>query len=95
MFSFFKKKKKNIENVKLQPIQEDFNDIEPIAKYFHNETGITFDKQISILKNKVTSFCKQRKIYSFKNLFEDIKSDKQLKQELVDYLTTNFTSSSI
>ena len=69
MFNFFKKKKQNIENVKSQPIQEDFNDIEPIAKYFHNETGITFDKQISILKNKVTSFCKKRKIHSFKRVW--------------------------
>jgi len=91
MFDFFKKQEKNIKNIKSQLIEEDYNDIEPIAKYFYNETGITFDKQISILKNRVTSFCKQRKIYSFKNLFEDIKSDKQLKQELVDYLTTNET----
>lgn len=91
MFNFFKKKEQQIESVELQLIQEDYNDIEPIAKYFHNETGITFDKQISILKNKVTSFCKQRKIYSFEKLFEDIKSNKYLKQELVDYLTTNET----
>ena len=91
MFNFFKKKEQQIESTKSELIQEDFNDIKPIAKYFHNETGITFDKQISILKNKVTSFCKQRKIHSFKKLFEDIKSNKQLKQELIDYLTTNET----
>jgi len=91
MFNFFKKKKQVAKNVVIEPIQEEYNDIKPIAQYFHNETGITFDKQMSILKNKVTSFCKQRKIYSFEKLFEDIKSNQTLKQELIDYLTTNET----
>ena len=90
MLSFFKKKKHVVEDEKIV-YEEDYNDIEPISKYFHNETGITFDKQISILKNKVTSFCKQRKIYSFSMLLEGIKSEQELKQELIDYLTTNET----
>ncbi|MCD6172872.1 MAG: protein-glutamate O-methyltransferase CheR [Sulfurimonas sp.] len=90
MFSFLKKKEKVIENTKII-YQENYNDIEPISKYFHNETGITFDKQISILKSKVTSFCKQRYIYSFSKLLEDIKVNQTLKQELIDSLTTNET----
>ncbi len=90
MFSFFKKKKEVVENVIIK-IEEDYNDIEPISKYFHNYTGITFDKQMSILKSKVTSFCKQRYIYSFSKLLEDIKENSSLKQELIDYLTTNET----
>ena len=90
MFDFFKKKKIVLEDEKVA-YKVDYNDIKPIANYFHNETGITFDTQISILKNKVTSFCKQRDIYSFVKLLEDIKSDKELKQKLVDHLTTNET----
>jgi len=91
MFSFFKKKESVIESVEVKHIEEDYQDIEPIAKYFHTQTGITFDKQITILKSKVTSFCKQRKIYSFQTLFKDIQSNQELKQELIDYLTTNET----
>ncbi len=90
MFSFFKKKevvKKESKSV----YKEDYTNIEPIAKYFYNETGITFDNQISILKSKVSSFCRQRKIASFSRLLEEIKSNTQLKQEIIDYLTTNET----
>lgn len=90
MFGFFKKKEEAIEN-EYREYREDYNDVEPVAQYFHNETGITFDKQMSILKSKVTSFCKQRDIQSFSKLLEDIKIQQTLKQELVDYLTTNET----
>ena len=90
MLSFFKKKK--IKNKEKKVVyKENFNNIESVSKYFHNETGITFDKQMSILKSKVTSFCRQRSIYSFVQLLQDIESDTQLKQELIDYLTTNET----
>ena len=74
MFGFFKKKEEVVKYKKVQ-YQEDYIDIEPIAKYFHNETGITFDKQVSILKSKVTSFCKRRYIHSFAKLLDDIKSN--------------------
>ena len=90
MFGFFKKKREVTKDIVINH-EEDYNDIEPIAKYFHNETGITFDKQISILKSKLTSFCRHRDIHSFTKLLEDIKVDSSLKQELIDYLTTNET----
>jgi len=90
MFSFLKKKKSLIkEEIVVHP--EDYIDITPIADYFHNETGITFESQMSILKSKVTSFCKQREIYSFSSLLQNIQSNAALKQELIDYLTTNET----
>jgi chemotaxis protein methyltransferase CheR len=63
----------------------------PIAEYFKSETGVTFDKQISILQNKVTTFCKQRNINSFGQLLKLIKHDMELKQALIDALTTNET----
>ncbi len=90
MFSFFKKKEEVTENVTIK-FEEDYEDITPISKYFHTETGITFDNQISILKSKVISFCKQRKIHSFSQLLKDIELNTLLKQELIDYLTTNET----
>ncbi len=91
MFHFFRKRERREEDEKSTIQKEDFNNVEPISKYFYNETGITFDKQISILKNKLISFCKQRKIYSFYMLLQNIKTTLSLKQELIDYLTTNET----
>jgi len=90
MFNFLKKKEIVVEE-KIANQQEDYCNIEPIADYFHNETGITFDTQMSILKSKVTSFCKKRDIYSFTVLLQNIKIDAHLLQELIDYLTTNET----
>ena len=91
MFDFFKKKKVDIVEVTQEKIVTDYADVSKIAEYFKNETGVTFDKQVSILKNKVTTFCKHRDIYSFKSLLSLVQSDEQTKQELVDYLTTNET----
>jgi chemotaxis protein methyltransferase CheR len=92
MFKLFKKKKSNqIEDEKEQIVAEDFTDISMISKYFKNETGVTFEKQTTILKNKVTTFCRQRNIYSFSDLLTLIQSKQDLKQELINYLTTNET----
>lgn len=91
MLSFFKKKPKEVEVTIAPNVREDFNDIEPIAEYFKNETGVTFDKQRSILKNKVMTFCKLRGIHSFSELLNGVKKESSLKQELTDYLTTNET----
>ncbi|MFT7003331.1 MAG: chemotaxis protein methyltransferase CheR [Sulfurimonas sp.] len=91
MFSFFKKKKVvEKEDIKVQePL--DYADVTPIAKYFKNETGVTFDKQISILTNKVMTFCRQREINSFSKLLILVDTDANIKQELIDTLTTNET----
>ncbi len=69
----------------------DFQHIPPLADYFKNETGINFDKQATILKSKLTSFCKTRDINSFADCLKKIKSDNNLKQQLFNYLTTNET----
>ncbi len=90
MFNFLKKRESVLEE-EVVVHQEDYHNVQAIADYFHNETGITFDTQMSILKSKVTSFCKQRYIYSFSSLLQDIQSNAVLKQELIDYLTTNET----
>lgn len=90
MFSFFRKKEA-VANEAKEDLAQDYNDVRAIAVYFKNETGVTFDKQESILKNKVTTFCKHRRISSFIKLLEKIKYDSELKQELIDALTTNET----
>lgn len=90
MFGFFNKKTSDNVEKKIATV-EDFTDVLPIAEYFKNETGVTFEKQLSILKNKVTTFCKIRDINSFTKLLDIIKHDTEIKQELIDYLTTNET----
>jgi chemotaxis protein methyltransferase CheR len=91
MFGFFKKSTSEEISEKKEAVIEDYSDVSPIAQYFKNETGVTFDKQTTILKSKVTTFCRQMAISSFKELLSAIKDDKKLKQSLVDYLTTNET----
>ena len=91
MFNFFKKQEDIPTENSLEEVKEDFENVVPIAEYFHKETGIIFDKQMSILKNKVISFCREKKIFSFKKLLNDIQLNKPLKQDLIDHLTTNET----
>ena len=91
MFGLFKKKEKSIDEVEKAVEQTDYTNVELIAEYFKGETGVTFDNQISILTNKVMTFCKQRKINSFTKLLNIVEEDAEIKQELIDYLTTNET----
>jgi chemotaxis protein methyltransferase CheR len=91
MFGFFRKKVQQEEKNPVTPYKEDFNDVTPVAEYFYKETGITFQQQMSILKSKVSSFCRQRKISSFEELLQKMKNDIVLKQELINALTTNET----
>ena len=91
MFNFFKKKNPEKKINLDEKIVENYENIGLIAEYFYSETGITFDKQMSILKNKVILFCKQKRIASCEQLLLDIKSDLNIKQEIIDLLTTNET----
>lgn len=91
MFSFFKKKK-SVQAQEVEVIEEtDYRDATIVAEYFKNETGVTFDKQLSILTNKAMTFCTQRGINSFSKLLRLVDTDANIKQELIDYLTTNET----
>lgn len=90
MFKFFKKKKNPIKAVEIPPT-EDFSNVDIIAEYFYQETGITFENQMSILQSKLSSFCRQRDIHSFTQLLQSVHSQENIKQELIDYLTTNET----
>ena len=90
MFTFFKKKRIEMQKTAIKEPQN-YTNITLIANYFKNETGVTFDQQTSILKNKVTTFCQLRDISSFEKLLNTIRENKSLKQELTDYLTTNET----
>jgi chemotaxis protein methyltransferase CheR len=89
MFRLFKKEK--IEQKVDVVLKVDFEDINSILKYFQDQTGITFDNKKTILKNKATIFCKHRDIYSFDELLKNVKSNLALRQELINYLTTNET----
>lgn len=94
MFSFFRKKSKNSEpkcSISSTKREECFDDVSIIADYFRGETGVTFDKQLSILRNKVIAFARLREIYSFEELLHSIGYNTTLKQELIDHLTTNET----
>lgn len=90
MFGLFKKKHEPHKEHKVH-MKEEYVDLVPIAEYLKSETGLTFEKQESILKNKLTTFCRKRGIHTFKKLLERVKQEGELEQELIDYLTTNET----
>lgn len=91
MFRWFRAKEKPLQEEKKLPIMEDFSGIDSIAEYFKNETGVVFERQMSILTNKVKTFCTTRAIHSFTELLAKVKKDPNIKQELIDHLTTNET----
>ncbi|MBN2783023.1 MAG: protein-glutamate O-methyltransferase CheR [Campylobacterales bacterium] len=71
---------------------EEFDDVALVAEYFQKETGIiTYERQYSILQNKVAFFCRQNGISSFVKLLDELDRNINLKQELIDTLTTNET----
>ena len=91
IFNIFKRKKTIPKETQIVQTSYDYDDVSIVADYFKNITGVTFDKQASVLKNKVTTFCRLRSINSFMELISLVKNDTLLKQELIDYLTTNET----
>jgi chemotaxis protein methyltransferase CheR len=94
MFGFFKKKKiKNIQVDEKHPTlaSYSFDDVTAIANYFKEQTGINFDTQLTILKNKMSAFCSKKGHKSFDECLNLMQTDSLSKQELIDYLTVNET----
>lgn len=94
MFSFFKKKTpQKAHSKEEEPTLEtySFDDITPIANYFKEQTGITFEAQLGILKNKMSGFCSKKGRKSFQECLNFIQKNSDSKQELIDYLTVNET----
>jgi len=91
VFSFLKKKKQDEPEEETQNLVYDYEDASNIMHYFEEETGITFEQQKNILKNKLIIFCKTNKIYSFRELLNSLKKDDNIKQKLINLLTTNET----
>ncbi len=89
MLHLFKRNKTEIITTKKEI--EDFSNVEIVADYFKRETGVTFEKQISSLNNKMKLFCKHNEIISYKELLSQLQKDKDLKQDLINLLTTNET----
>lgn len=90
IFGWFKKEPPKEEVSELQPC-ENFENPKLIADYFERLTGVTFQKQESILRSRLSSFCRRKKILSFESLLASLKDDNSLEQELVNFLTTNET----
>tara|TARA_R110002095_G_scaffold135612_2_gene117582 strand:- start:392 stop:1171 length:780 start_codon:yes stop_codon:yes gene_type:complete len=91
MFGLFSKKKLPGATQTPIDIKQDFHDVQFLAEYIKNETGISFEKQSSIFKSKLSSFCKQRRVFSFNECLVKAKSNNEFKRELFNYLTTNET----
>ncbi|MDF1874894.1 protein-glutamate O-methyltransferase CheR [Sulfurimonas sp. SAG-AH-194-I05] len=88
MFDFFKVQKVVVKKQSI-PEATDIANIHAIALYFQKHTGIEFDSSSSVFQIKMKSFCKMHKVSSFKNILIELQKNQDLKQELINYLTTN------
>ena len=88
MFEWFKKTQMPQHTLN-EAIVEDFSNPDALVAFFKQETGVTFERQYSIVVRKLQNFCRQRAIYSFEACYDQVQNDPTLKQELINYLTTN------
>lgn len=91
MFKWLFQKNTSLDEQNDTYAQEDFSNIQILADYFKMLSGVTFDKQLSILNSKAKTFCKNYGISSYEMLLQKIQTDTNLRQELTNRLTTNET----
>jgi chemotaxis protein methyltransferase CheR len=91
MFEWLFQKKAPKEEQSSIQVREDFSNIQSLADYFKTLSGVTFDKQLSILNSKAKTFCRNHDISSYEILLQKIQTDTSLRQELINRLTTNET----
>ncbi|MDX1809265.1 MAG: CheR family methyltransferase [Sulfurospirillaceae bacterium] len=90
MFNIFKKKKKEVITLKVQPV-ENFTNIDNFIKYFREDTGIDFSNKKEIVKNKLIIFCRSHNIHNFDECLAKVKNNESIKQELIDTFAVNET----
>lgn len=88
MFDWFSEKT-SADKPKEEKLIEEYIDPAPLIGFFKSETGITFEQHQSIIIRKLASFCRQRNISSFRECLCQLDDDATLKQEMINYLTTN------
>ncbi len=92
MFSFFKKKKKEIE-AKEQKREFVFNthEAKTLLDDIKSRFGLDYSKQERITLSKIESFAKTKGFYSFLELYEQMQRNSLLQEELINLLTVNET----
>lgn len=92
MFNFFKSKKPSLQTAQVTKISlSDTENVDMLMDAFKEETGIEFEQKKSIFQNKVTGFARNNEIDSFAQCIQIMKSRGELKEKLIDILTTNET----
>lgn len=92
MFGWFKSQKTSLPPAKEPPAPiEEFTDPRSVLDTFTRLTGIHFKHKEPIITTKLAHFCRNRHIFSFRELHLNLTSDSGLLQELVNYLTVNET----
>ena len=91
MFNFFKTQKiqETQEEIKKVELLDNFGDIDQIAIYIKENIGIDFEKQKSILKNRLSLLCKKNNIHNFHDCLDELKNNDTFRQNIINNLTTN------
>ncbi|WP_457622947.1 CheR family methyltransferase [Persephonella sp.] len=65
--------------------------LKDLLDFFYKETGIVFDSKLDIVYRKVENFYKNRGFNDCESFLLEIKNNKKILQELIDFLTVNET----
>ncbi|WP_458699579.1 CheR family methyltransferase [Sulfurospirillum sp. 1307] len=91
---FFFRKKKKVESDSIQKLEKEEFSTYGLNDVFHlikRETGVDLFAKKSIIETRLKLFCEEKEIYSFKKLYDEIKYNIELKQEVINLLTVNET----
>ena len=90
---FFRKKSISQDIVEKETKKEEFSTFgfNDILHYIKRDTGVDLFIKKSIIETRLKLFCKERDIYSFKKLYDEIQYKNDLRQELINLLTVNET----
>lgn len=89
---FFRKKRLDIQSKeKNKEVEFSTFGLDDILHYVKRETGVDLFIKREIIKTRLKLFCTQRALNSFKQLYEKVQIEEDLKQELINLLTVNET----
>lgn len=90
---FFWSKSKTEESDRTELIEEAFFEYERdmLLDYFKELTGMNFSNKRDSTGSKLRLFCAHKDISSFKKLLDFVKSESDIRRDLIDYLTVNET----
>lgn len=91
---FWKKRKSTTQEINTsnhKPLEVNTSNLKELLLYIKREIGIDLLTKTTVIETKLMLFCERKKIGSFSQLLEKLKTDKELRQKLINLVTVNET----